>query len=130
MRFHEQMKKLRNEEEDRYNIFPNTDWTLQDFKDLFSMIEEGYLVQEESCWFIINEEWDREDIYKEEFEEEEEEEKELPEELKEWVLENMKAVEEHTLEEDKAMLFINFLEENQHNPTFIKLYNEYEKSKN
>ena len=66
----------------------------------------------------------------EEEEEEEEEEKELPEDLKEWVLENMKAVEEQTLEEDKAMLFLNFLEENQHNPTFIKLYNEYEKSKN
>lgn len=61
--------------------------------------------------------------------EEEEEQKELPEDLKEWVLENMKAVEEHTLEEDKAMLFIKLLEENQHNPTFIKLYDEYEKSK-
>ena len=63
-------------------------------------------------------------------EEEEEEEKELPEDLKEWVLKNMKAVEEQTLEEDKAILFLNFLEENQHNPTFIKLYDEYKKSKN
>ena len=62
--------------------------------------------------------------------EEEEEQKELPEELKEWVLENMKAVEEYTLEADKAMLFLNFLEENQHSPIFIKLYDEYEKSKN
>ena len=63
-------------------------------------------------------------------EEEEEEQKELPEELKEWVLENMKAVEEQTLEEDKAMLFLNLIEENQHNPIYIKLYDEYEKSKN
>jgi len=62
--------------------------------------------------------------------EEEEEQKELPEYLKEWVLENMKAVEEYTLEADKAMLFLNFLEENQHNPIFIKLYEEHEKSKN
>ena len=71
MRFHEQMKKLRNEEFD--NVFPNTDWTLQDFKDLFSMIEKGYLVQQcFSTAFMINEEWEGEDIYKEEFEEEEE----------------------------------------------------------
>ena len=63
--------------------------------------------------------------------EEEEEEKELPEDLKEWVLKNMKAVEEHTHEDKYASwLFIKFLEENQHNPTFIKLYDEYEKSKN
>ena len=68
MRFHEQMKKLRNEEEQFDNIFPHYDWTLQDFKDLFCMIEEGYLVQEESYWFIINEVCDR-DVYKEQFEE-------------------------------------------------------------
>tara|TARA_R110001599_G_scaffold68771_2_gene193697 strand:- start:498 stop:851 length:354 start_codon:yes stop_codon:yes gene_type:complete len=74
MRFHEQMKKLRNEEEQFDNIFPHYDWTLQDFKDLFCMIEEGYLVQEESYWFIINETWDREDVYKEQFEEFEDEE--------------------------------------------------------
>ena len=68
------MKKLRNDGYYFDNVFPNDNWTLQDFKDFFIMIDGGYLVQDCSTTsFIINEEWEGEDIYKIEFEEDEEE---------------------------------------------------------
>jgi hypothetical protein len=72
-RFHEQMKKLRDDDE-YGNIFPNDDWTLQDYKDIFWCINKGYLVQDLSrgTVFMINEEWEGDDIYAEEFLEEEE----------------------------------------------------------
>ena len=73
-RFHEQMKKLRDDDE-YGNVFPNDDWTLQDYKDIFWCINKGYLVQDLSrgTVFMINEEWEGDDIYAEEFLEEEEE---------------------------------------------------------
>ena len=82
--FHEQMKQLRDDNEYR-NVFPNDKWTLQDYKDMFWCIEQGYLVQDCGVSFMINEEWgDKDDLYAEEFlndigEVEEEEEVELKE---------------------------------------------------
>ena len=66
-RFHEQMKMLRDETEDYDNVWPMDDWTIQDYKDMFWCIEPGYLVQGCGTSFMINEEWDRDDIYAEEF---------------------------------------------------------------
>jgi hypothetical protein len=68
--FHEQMKKLRDDDE-YGNIFPNDDWTLQDYKDIFWCINKGYLVQDCGTSFMINQEWEGDDIYAEEFLEEE-----------------------------------------------------------
>ena len=63
-RFHEQMKKVRNENEDYNDVFSNDDWTIQDYRDFFWCIEKGYLVQADfKNTFIINEEWEGEDIY-------------------------------------------------------------------
>ena len=64
--FHEQMKKLRDDNEYR-NVFPNDKWTLQDYKDIFWCIDEGYLVQDCGESFMINEEWEGDDIYAKEF---------------------------------------------------------------
>ena len=74
-RFHEQMKKVRNDVEDYYDVSSNDDWTIQDYRDFFWCVEEDYLVQ---AWdrknsFMINEEWEGEDVYAIEFLEEEEE---------------------------------------------------------
>ena len=68
-RFHIQMKKMRNDPKNYDNIWPNGDWTLQDYKDMCWCIERGYLVQDLSCcsMFMINQEWEGEDIYAEEF---------------------------------------------------------------
>jgi hypothetical protein len=70
--FHEQMKKLRADNEYR-NVFPNDNWSAQDYKDIFWCIDKGYLVQNCGTSFIINEEWEGDDVYAEEFLEEEEE---------------------------------------------------------
>ena len=68
-RFHIQMKKMRNDPKNYDNIWPNGDWTLQDYKDMCWCIERGYLVQDLSCcsMFMINQEWEGEDIYADEF---------------------------------------------------------------
>tara|TARA_R110001606_G_scaffold289289_2_gene437324 strand:+ start:1166 stop:1396 length:231 start_codon:yes stop_codon:yes gene_type:complete len=67
-RFHEQMKKVRNEEEDYHDVFSNTDWTIQDYRDFFWCVDRGYLVQDcAKAGFMINEEWEGDDIYAEEF---------------------------------------------------------------
>ena len=44
-RFHEQMKKVRNENEDYHDVFSNDDWTIQDYRDFFWCFGKGYLVQ-------------------------------------------------------------------------------------
>ena len=69
-RFHEQMKILRSM--DYGNVYPNDDWELQDYKDIFWCIDQGYLVQDCGESFMINEEWEGDDIYAEEFLPEEE----------------------------------------------------------
>ena len=74
-RFHEQMKKVRNDVEDYYDVSSNDDWTIEDYRDFFWCVEQDYLVQ---AWdrknsFMINEEWEGEDVYAIEFLEEEEE---------------------------------------------------------
>ena len=71
--FHEQMKQLRADNEYR-KVFPNDNWSAQDYKDIFWCIDKGYLVQNCGTSFIINEEWEGDDVYAEEFLEEEEEE--------------------------------------------------------
>jgi hypothetical protein len=70
--FHEQMKQLRADNEYR-NVFPNDKWKIQDYKDMFWCIDKGYLVQDCGVSFMINEEWEGDDLYAEEFLEEEEE---------------------------------------------------------
>ena len=55
-RFHDQMKPAREEYQ---SVFPDDNWTLQDYKDFTYCIRVGYLVQEDSyASFIINPEWD------------------------------------------------------------------------
>jgi len=68
--FHEQMKKARIENKDfiSFDVFPNDKWTIQDYKDFFWCVDEGYLVQASfKSSFIINEYWEREDVYAIEF---------------------------------------------------------------
>ena len=74
--FHEQMKKAR-EEDDGRNIRDYPSWTIQDYRDFMFCVEKGYLI----LWhdvgvvrFMINEFWEGEDIYAEEFLDEEDEE--------------------------------------------------------
>ena len=81
MRFTEQMKKLHdaiaNNEEYLYRlyVYPDDDWTLEDYKSMFYYIDYGYLKQNGDDFpegrdnhnaFTINEEWgDREPLWKE-----------------------------------------------------------------
>ena len=71
--FHEQMKQAR-EVDDGRTIRDYPSWTLQDYRDFMFCVEKGYLVQDLSRGnlFMINEEWEGDDIYAEEFEEEKE----------------------------------------------------------
>tara|TARA_R110001606_G_scaffold2415_1_gene10556 strand:+ start:1285 stop:1845 length:561 start_codon:yes stop_codon:yes gene_type:complete len=60
--------------EEYQSVFPTDNWTLQDYKDFTYCIREGYLVQEDSnASFIINPEWDGDDIYDKKFGDSEEE---------------------------------------------------------
>ena len=61
-RFHEQMKS-------GVDVWPNKTWTLQDYKDMFSLMKEGYLVQKicDSYAFEINPHWDCGNLYNELF---------------------------------------------------------------
>lgn len=62
-RFHDQMKDAK---EEGMSVFPEDDWTLQDYKDFTYCFGEGYLVQNNYCAsFMINPEWDGDDIYAE-----------------------------------------------------------------
>tara|TARA_R110000796_G_scaffold22152_1_gene64483 strand:- start:60 stop:827 length:768 start_codon:yes stop_codon:yes gene_type:complete len=66
-RFHQQMKKV-HQEEDYNNVFSNDAWTIQDYKDFFWCVDRGYLIQADfTTTFMINEEWEGEDIYLAEF---------------------------------------------------------------
>tara|TARA_R110000751_G_scaffold9901_1_gene36343 strand:+ start:373 stop:744 length:372 start_codon:yes stop_codon:yes gene_type:complete len=70
-RFETQMVKLHNEDEDYSNIYPNEGWNLEDYKNLFTYIGKGYLIQ---CYdnnaFMINEDWEGEPMWEKEEEEE------------------------------------------------------------
>ena len=48
------------------NIFPNTDWTKEEYEELFSYIDKGWLIAdtEISNGFIINEDWEGEHLWK------------------------------------------------------------------
>ena len=70
--FHEQMKNAREFEGRTIRDYPS--WTLQDYRDFMFCVEKGYLWQECGGCFIINQEWEGDDIYAEEFLEEEDEE--------------------------------------------------------
>ena len=66
-RFHQQMKKV-HQEEDYNNVFSNDAWTIQDYKDFFWCVDRGYLIQADfTTTFMINEEWEGEDVYLAEF---------------------------------------------------------------
>jgi hypothetical protein len=61
------MKEARKADDGR-TIRDDETWTLEDYRDFMFCVENGYLVQDmDTCWFIINEVWDREDIYAEAF---------------------------------------------------------------
>ena len=61
------MKKV-HQEEDYNNVFSNDAWTIQDYKDFFWCVDRGYLIQADfTTTFMINEEWEGEDIYLAEF---------------------------------------------------------------
>tara|TARA_R110002167_G_scaffold71882_6_gene202645 strand:+ start:10106 stop:10714 length:609 start_codon:yes stop_codon:yes gene_type:complete len=66
------MKNAREFEGRTIRDYPS--WTLQDYRDFMFCVEKGYLVQNLSrgTLFMINEEWEGDDIYAEEFLEEEE----------------------------------------------------------
>ena len=69
-RFHEQMKNAREFEGRTIRDYPS--WTLKDYRDFMFCVEKGYLVQNCGTSFMINEEWEGDDIYAKEFLEEEE----------------------------------------------------------
>ena len=83
--FHEQMKHAREFEGRTIRDYPS--WTLQDYRDFMFCVEKGYLWQECGGCFIINQEWEGDDIYAEEFLEEEEE-KDEEEEGDWWIAHN------------------------------------------
>ena len=65
--FKTQMVKLHNEDEDYSNIYPNEGWVLNDYKELFTYIGKGYLVQcHDNNAFMINEEWEGDPMWEEE----------------------------------------------------------------
>ena len=48
------------------NIFPNTDWTKEEYDELFSYIDRGWLVPDDtgnSRGFIINQDWMEEPLW-------------------------------------------------------------------
>ena len=73
--FHKQMKNARDwSYTTPYFIVDFPSWKLQDYRDFMFCVEKGYLVQNlgnGTTAFIINEEWEGEDIYAKEFLEEE-----------------------------------------------------------
>ena len=48
------------------NIYPNTDWTKEEYEELFSYIDKGWLIADTviSNGFIINEDWEGEPLWK------------------------------------------------------------------
>ena len=49
------------------NIYPNTDWTKEEYEELFSYIDKGWLIAADtviSNGFIINEDWEGEHLWK------------------------------------------------------------------
>ena len=49
------------------NIFPNTDWTKEEYDELFTYIDKGWLIAADtviSNGFIINEDWEGEHLWK------------------------------------------------------------------
>tara|TARA_Y100000004_G_scaffold176728_1_gene217551 strand:- start:37 stop:273 length:237 start_codon:yes stop_codon:yes gene_type:complete len=70
-RFEEQMKKLHDGDDKYANIWPNDDWTIEDYKWMFYYINKGYLVQNtwDISWannaFVINEEWEGDPLWEE-----------------------------------------------------------------
>ena len=65
MKFYEQLEKHSNNPEEFTYIKPHYDWLLQDYKDLHSYLEEGWIVTHEYYCdrFIINPEWEDEPLW-------------------------------------------------------------------
>ena len=62
-KFDEQIDRIHHDKDNYNNIFPNEDWDLRDYKEMFYYIKKGYLVQGDACeincnGFVINEDWD------------------------------------------------------------------------
>ena len=68
--FEEQMKRLHDEDDEYNNVWPHSDWTIEDYRKLFYHIDKGYLVQgeyyETENAFIINESWEGDPLWEEE----------------------------------------------------------------
>ena len=63
-RFEEQMKQVHK---DGYgDIWPMSDWKIEDYNEMFYYIDKGYIVQSvETNNFVINEEWDDDPLWEE-----------------------------------------------------------------
>ena len=65
--FHTQMSNAINTQS---AIFPNDEfgeWTLENYEEFFEYIKQGYVIQRDyDCKFIINPEWEGDDLYEEE----------------------------------------------------------------
>ena len=69
---HEQLAK-HIEDPVGYNVFPDKNWTLDQYQEMFEYIGQGWLVQttDHHCDFIVNPEWEGEPMWEPEEEEEE-----------------------------------------------------------
>lgn len=67
MKFYEQLEKHINNPQKYTNIWHNIDWTLEDYKELFEYIDEGWIIQNDYCLdnnaFIINPQWEGEPLW-------------------------------------------------------------------
>lgn len=69
MKFYEQLAKhQKNHIEEFTHIWPNEDWTTEDYKELFKYIEEGWIIQGDAYYlgtngFVINDEWEDEPLW-------------------------------------------------------------------
>ena len=68
---HEQLKEhykwfILESDNGYQNIYPNTDWTKEEYEELFSYIDKGWLIADTviSNGFIINKDWEGEHLWK------------------------------------------------------------------
>ena len=60
---HEQLTKHIEDPDSYSNVFPNKNWTLDQYQEMFEYIGKGWLVQSDSCGFIVNPEWEGEPMW-------------------------------------------------------------------
>ena len=121
-----------NQDNDYENIYPNTDWTKEEYEELFSYIGKGWLVPDDtgnSKGYIINEDWEGEPMWKPPDEEKtrkeealEEWNKRKEEAIKEWydTINLFHCIIRHTNKKDGTLIYY-------HKKQLLRLYNnDYE----